>query len=85
MTWNFGQNLNRMNWRTGKTDKLLCSKDGEVRSTETFVIKNGMKIKLRRPIYKNCPFEASMDKGDVILKFTKDEDPKMIKAAGGVY
>ena len=79
------KNLNRMNWRTGKTDRLLRSKDGEVRSTEIFVIKNGLKIKLRRPIKTICPFEASMAKDDVILKFTKDEGPKMIKAAGGVY
>ena len=30
-----------MDWRIGKIDQLLCSKDGEVRSVEIVVIKNG--------------------------------------------
>ena len=46
------KNLKRMDWRIGKIDKLLCSKDGQVRSAEIIVIKNGWKLKLRRPVNK---------------------------------
>ena len=77
------ENLKRMDWRIRKIDKLLCSKDGEVRSAEIIVIKNERKLKLRRPINKLYPSECSTDKDKMKSKFVKDEDTKMIKMAAG--
>ena len=82
-----GENLKRMAWRIRKIDKLLviCSKDGEIRSAEIIVIKNGRKLKLGRPVNKLHPFECSTDKDEIGLGFVRDEGIKMIKVAWGVY
>ena len=78
------RNFKKMDWRIGKIDELLYSKDGEVRSAEIIVIKNGWKLKLRRPVDKLYPFECCKDKDEIKLRFVKDEDTKMIKVAGGL-
>ena len=74
-----------MDWRIGKIDKLLCSKDGEVPSEDIVVIKNGQKLKLQRSTKNLYPFEWSTDKDEVKLKFAKNEDIKMMRVVLCVY
>ena len=79
------ENLKKMTWRIRKIDKLLRSKDGEIRSAEIIVIKNGRKLNLGRPVNKLYPFECSTDKDEIGLGFVRDEGTKTIKVAWGVY
>ena len=79
------KNFKRMDRRIGKIDKLLCSKDGEVRSAEIIVIKNGRKLKLQIPVNKLYPCECTADKDEIKWRFVKNEGTKMIEVAGGVY
>ena len=66
------ENLKKVDWRIGKIYKLLYSKDGELRSAEIIVIKNGRKLKSRRPVNKLHLFECSMDKDEIKSRFVKD-------------
>ena len=79
------ENLKRMDWGIRKIYKLLYSKDEEGRSAEVIVIKNGRKLKSRRPVNKLHLFECSADKDEIKLRLVKDEGTKIIKVARGAY
>ena len=71
-----------MDWSIGKIDKLLCNKDGEVRSAEIIVIRNGRRLKFQRPIIKLYHFKCCTEKEKGKSNFVKTEGTKMIKVAG---
>ena len=78
------ENLKRMDWKIGKIEELIQSKDGEIRSAKIVTITNGKKSYMRRPINKLYPIESNIEDEEVKLKFVNDSDTKIIKGAGGV-
>ena len=54
------EKLKRSDWRMGRVNKMIISKDGNCRAAEVVIISNGKQLKLLRPVNKLYPIESSV-------------------------
>ena len=73
-----GEDLPRSQWKIGRVEALLQSKDGEVRGVKLRTVnKKGKSIVLRRPIQKLVPLEIKLETNDEGNGETKDSRKDM--------
>jgi hypothetical protein len=69
-----GEDLPRSQWKIGRVEALLKSKDGEVRGVKLRALnKKGKPIVLRRPIQKLVPLEIKEERKNEDSKDSKDD------------
>jgi len=78
-------NLKRIDWRIGKINELIISKDGKIRAAQIDVASNGKVFRTKRPINKLFPIELNIEQKQIQPKFVDESDiPNLVVAGGNV-